>query len=451
MQRIVNGLLYGHLISALFGTEVEARTIKAASCNQSDVQTAINSASAGDTVAVPAGSCSWTSVTLSKAVTFEGAGQGTTNIDVSGANPAFTITKQSAGVTRVNNFTFTASNNNNRPHCIRVQGSWLSAQPVIFQNDTFTLSTATMMDISVAGGVIFSHITFNGQWNDFMSTVKDLQDTNSWTTADTMGSRDTNGTENIYFEDSTFNGGSNGVFDCDDNCRIVVRHNTFSESGGFNSHGEDSSPYGMRHFEIYNNSFLFPDQTCTNGNTSLSNINQFIWIRGGTGVIFNNNFDNLYSSCWGDKHEITFSIRGAEDDRPQGACGSVSYPVPHQLGQNNNGTSDFTDPIRLWSNTGNQGADAGGSWTIETNGSWVDFGGGANPCGFNWNTFFQWGRDGVDTALSLPITLPTNGGSVDGTGGTPKPGYTPYTYPHPLVGGGGPSPAAPTNVTATVH
>ena len=301
MRRTGQVAIWALLLVFFFITEVHARTISAASCSGTDVQTAINSAATGDTVSVPAGNCSWTSVTLAKAITFQGAGQGSTNINVGGGNPVFTITKQSSGATRIQNFTFSASNNNNLPHPIVVQGSWLNAQAVIFQDDTFTLNAATMLDVTVAGGVIFSHITFNGQWNDFLMTVKDLSDPSSWTTADSLGTHDTTGLMNIYVEDSTFNGGSNGVFDCDDNCRLVVRHNSFVESGGFNSHGEDSSPYGMREFEIYNNSFTFPDKTCSNGNASLSNINQYIWLRGASGVIFNNSFDPLYSSCWGDR------------------------------------------------------------------------------------------------------------------------------------------------------
>jgi hypothetical protein len=161
----------------------------------------------------------------------------------------------------------------------------------------------------------------------------------------------------------------------------------------------------MRHFEIYNNSFRFPDKTCEEGNFSLSNINQYIWIRGGTGVIFNNSMENLTSSCWGDKIEVKMSIRGAEDVRPQGTCEDTHYIVPNQLGQNNDGESNFTDPIYFWDNTG--------TISISANWAW------GNPCEFNsFDSFFQWGRDGINS---------------DGTGGTAKPGYTPFTYPHPLV------------------
>ena len=39
----------------------EARTITAASSSSADVQTAVNAAVAGDTVVIPADSCTWTS------------------------------------------------------------------------------------------------------------------------------------------------------------------------------------------------------------------------------------------------------------------------------------------------------------------------------------------------------------------------------------------------------
>ena len=55
----------------------EAATIPAASCSQADVQAAINTASAGDTLQVPAGTATWTSgLTLSKGIHLRGSGGG---------------------------------------------------------------------------------------------------------------------------------------------------------------------------------------------------------------------------------------------------------------------------------------------------------------------------------------------------------------------------------------
>jgi hypothetical protein len=443
MFKMTKWLLFAIFLSSPLGAQ--AQTVNAASCSSTDVQTAINSASAGQTVDVPSGSCSWglNSVKLSKAITLNGAGQGATNITVT-AIPSFAITKQTGGPTRIQNMSFTGNNNNTFPHFISVGGPWPNGQPVIFLNITFNANSGSMVGVGTPGGVIFSHIAFIGQWDNDLVAIKNPQDTASWHSADTLGARDSTGFANLYIEDSTFIGGSNGVTDCDDSCRMVVRHNTFGvngrDAGGINSHGEDSSPQGLRHFEIYSNSFLFPDKTCGGGNSSLSNINQFIWIRGGTGVIYNNNFDHLSSTCWGTKTEVKLSNRGAEDDRPQGSCSATHYPTPHQIGQNNNGTNDFTDPITFW---GNNGA------TISLSGGWV----WGNPCGFDWNSFFQWGRDGVNSGLTIPLSLSSTGGGVSGLGGSPKAGYAPYTYPHPLVHGTTSSsdPTAPSNLSAIVQ
>lgn len=422
--------------------------VNAASCSSKDVQSAINSASSGQTVNVPSGNCSWgtSAVSLSKAIILNGAGQGATNIDVSGGNPAFTIAQPSSGTTYIQNLTFTASNNENTPHTIEITGTWPPKGAVVFEYDTFMDTYSTFLESDVAGGVIISHITFNGNQDGALITVKDLTDTNSWTSPNSLGTNDTTGLMNIYIEDSAFNNGWNGIVDCDDNCRMVFRHNTLTNSGGFNSHGEATSPFGMRQFEIYDNVFKYPNPNNTN-----VNLNWFIWIRGGSGVIWGNTMDELYGSSWGDKSEVGLTIRGAEDNRPQGSCAQVNYPVPHQIGQSNNGKSDFTDPIYFWGNTSTASSPHPSGDYIQVSGGW----GWGNPCGFDWNTFFQWGRDGVNTSLKAPITLSSGGGSVEGEGGTAKPGYTPYPYPHPLVTGQGTQssggPAAPTGLVATVQ
>jgi hypothetical protein len=55
--------------------QVAAATIRAASCFQADVQAAIDAASDGDTVAVPAGGCTWTvGIVVSKGIKLQGAG-----------------------------------------------------------------------------------------------------------------------------------------------------------------------------------------------------------------------------------------------------------------------------------------------------------------------------------------------------------------------------------------
>src|SRR6185437_6671994 len=79
-----------------------------------------------------------------------------------------------------------------------------------------------------------------GQNLEFLQ-CKAIGFTNSWTTPSTMGTNDTSGESNIYVED---------------NCRMVIRHNTFDNSA-LGSHGADTSAIGNRHFELYENTFIF--------------------------------------------------------------------------------------------------------------------------------------------------------------------------------------------------
>ncbi|MFH1510838.1 MAG: dockerin type I domain-containing protein [Candidatus Woesearchaeota archaeon] len=394
-QKEVNNMLKSILAIVVFlistAAFAEAATINAKSCSQADVQSAMNSASAGDTIMVPVGSCTWSGMTINKAVHLKGAGIGQTNIAVS----ENTITKQQAGVVRVSGFSFTRNGGGNERKGFTIGGAWQGTEPVIFENNDFTVSGSGLFHLSVAGGVIIAKNSFTGGWDDSFIQPKDDQDSsNSWGAADTIGAKDINGKLNLYIESNTFYGGTNQGIDCDDSSRCVYRYNTLTYSS-FNTHGKATSPQGVRHFEVYNNKFIH-----SGGTSQIANQNWAIWIRGGTGVIYNNQIDNLAGSYWGDKPEVKLTIRGAEDTRPQGSCANVKYPVPRQLGQNYDGNKYYTDPIHIWGNTGTVAISAGWNW--------------GNPCNLNFGDFFQWGRDAVKSE---------------------KPGYMPYTYPHPLLTG----------------
>ncbi|MEY6432517.1 hypothetical protein ABC977_08880 [Thioalkalicoccus limnaeus] len=374
-------------------------TINASSCSQSHVSAAISSATNGDTVLVPQGTCSWSGLSISKPIYLKGAGVGRTNITISGN----TVTKQSGGVIRISDFSFSKSGGGNASKGFSINGSWRNAQPVIFQNNAFTISNSGLFFLDVAGGVIIAGNSFSGGWDDSFIQPKDSRDTeNSWGTADTMGTRDTNGILNHYIENNTFHGGTNQGIDADDATRVVYRYNTLTNSS-FNSHGYASSSVGVRHWEVYNNIWIYDGPKGSPSQDDLSNQGWAIWIRGGTGVIFNNIIPDIRSSWWGDRQEFRFTIRGAEDHRPQGSCANVRYPVPRQLGQGHNGSSYVLDPIYIWSNTGPTDGQVGG-W------NW------GNPCGLTWTNFYLENRDFYR--------------------GIAKPGYTPYPYPHPLTQAG---------------
>src|SRR5262245_10203780 len=91
-----------------------AATIQAQGCNSSQVAAAINSAADGDTVVVPAGTCTWTSpLTIGKSITLQGAGADATIIvdgiaaPSSGAkSPALSWKVTNNRLTRLTGFTF---------------------------------------------------------------------------------------------------------------------------------------------------------------------------------------------------------------------------------------------------------------------------------------------------------------------------------------------------------
>ncbi|MFO1152692.1 MAG: hypothetical protein U1E42_03345 [Rhodospirillales bacterium] len=377
--------------AAILVQTARAATIAAGSCSQAAVQTAINNASNGDTVAVPAGSCSWSGVKLAKAIQLKGAGTGVTKITLIGRS---TITKQAAGVIRISGFAISKTGGGNGSHGFLVSGSWKKAEPVVIEGNKFTINNSGLFTLNVPGGVVIANNDFSGGWDDSFIQLKNSNDSEgSWKSADTLGNKDSTGKLNHYVEGNTFYGGTNQGVDCDDAARCVYRYNVSTYSA-FNTHGYDTSPEGVRHFEVYNNQFRH-----LGGTSQLANQSWDLWIRGATGVIFNNDMDDIAGSYWGNKAEIKLSIRSAEDVRPQGSCTSVRYPVPRQLGQNYNGSSYFRDPIYMWGNSGASVAQAGWNW--------------GNACSLNFTTFFQWGRDAVNN-------------------GTAKPGYVPFKYPHPL-------------------
>ena len=113
-----------------------------------------------------------------------------------------------------------------------------------------------------------------------------------------METWDVNGVNNFYIEDSDFHAFLNSM-DGDENGKVVVR-NCLSNNSGIGTHGADTSNYGVRHYEIYYNTFLW--KWYPNG-TSM-NLTYYIFLRGGTGVITDNAITDITSVDYGNKAEI---------------------------------------------------------------------------------------------------------------------------------------------------
>lgn len=369
-----------------------AATIAASSCSQSAVLAAITSASNGDVVSVPAGSCTWNGFALSKGIHLMGAGTGSATISLSGT---LTVTKNASASVRLSGFTFVSAG---ASPLLIVNGDW-NAEPPLIHDNVFSVNGAEIMKYQTNGGVLYNNVfrSTRAHSNGFSDDagIQHKMDTNTanaqWSTADTMGTRDTGGKRNLYIEDNTFENMSTQGTDFDDGARVVFRYNRMVNTS-FNSHGLDTSPVGVRHYEIYRNNFLYPSPDV--------NQNWMIWLRGGTGVIHGNSIANIVGSTWGDKQEIGLSVRMANDGGQLGCA--RSWPAPHQLGQNHNSSGAFLDPVYFWGNTGSF------AWGIR---EW------SNNCGNDIRTFLQEGRDFVFAS-------------------SPKSGYSAFTYPHPLRSAG---------------
>jgi len=251
--------------------------------------------------------------------------------------------------------------------------------------------------------------------------------TGSWSKPSTMGMADTTGMNNLYVEDCDFHAFLN-AFDNDDSGRIVVRHSIF-DNAGFGTHGADTSSVGQRYFEVYDNQFIF--NAYTDGTTF--NLNWWFFVRGGTFVVADNVMPDIVSQDYGVKPAFNMTVMNLQRNGGPNPCwgagtsGGAAYPAPRQVGlgrvtgtRGNDSMAYVGDsePAYIWNITG--------SPLIQ----FSDYGAG-EPSSCTGSTY--------DTSANYIVA------GRDYYVGTPKPGYTKYTYPHPLRAGTT-GPSVPSNL-----
>lgn len=395
----------------------------------SDTQAAVNAVPEGGTVQIPNGTYTWSGNVTILGKTVHLLGQSAGGVTIHNANQSteiLTVNKSTTGYVEVANLYIDSvtSAPNFTSHLVVLSPDGHAGKPVLLHDCTF---------VSLNGGVEYA-VTWNGNggvvWNcHFFSGGSDIEgiqfysDPSDWTYLETLGTDDTDGTNNTYVEDCDFHNAWTGATNFDDNSRVVVRNCTF-DNAAVGSHGQETSPWGVRHFEVYNNTFLYATQGTTPAIDGLQvyplNLNYWCLIRGGTGVIF----DNVMPAILFDKCAAllaVFSINRLD----QIPC-QTSYPAARQVGQGWNGTGYcypsvpqdgcgyFTDPLYIWGNSG--GAPASSDYVCLDQYSPDECGNGQLI-----DDYLQQGRDYIV--------------------GTARPGYTPYTYPHPLRGAiGNPTP-----------
>lgn len=424
--------------------DLDAATITAATCSQASVASAVASASPGDTVAIPAGTCSWTSpLTITKGITLQGAGQGVTIIeDHVGKGDA---NCQNGGAMIIWSV--------NSPAAYRMTGLTIrgvAADPYVcsrghvvaggttkaFRVDHITIDPKQTAGIVVQGDTygVIDHSTFSGDFKNSVQ-VKHMAwgggqyGDRSWTEPIHWGTE-----KAVYIEDNTFINTNadclqTGFFDSYGGGRAVIRRNS-ARNVGFASHGTDTSQRirSQRQMEVYDNTFTFGD-ICTPPNIG--------WIRGGTGVVFN----NTATAPAGTMGSLVSLVNcrdtgagcgtGSSSFAPWGACDGTSVFDGNTPGE-----------------SGYRCIDQPGAGTS------VDLLGQSPPPDIKaqnvldpvyiWNNQLR-GVSNNSASPSMNVRL-----NRDYYSGAPRPGYVPYVYPHPLVSGAAVPPPPPPPPSGTV-
>ncbi len=382
-----------------------AQTIAAASCSQTDVQNAINSAITGDMVSVPGGTCSWTSVTIPSTVGVTLNGGGNTTI----TSGSLFIQQNSNAETRVTGFTF-EGNGNCGSTAVEVTGTTTSFTARVDHNTFSPSGGGTTICTYGNSPVLFDHNTFNilaSMSGDEVIHNFGLGASNSpsgsspgWTDSVTPG-----GPAMVFLEDNTFNfptniayGGTSAIQSYY-GARTVVRYNTIYNMQ-IDQHGTCGEVWA-RWWEIYNNSFI----TGTGDNQYA-----YMDLRGGSGVIFNNT--------------QTGPNDGAGIIQLQDDC-NTNYPDQgEQVGRGING---WLSPTYIWGN--------GASMTPTSTSSNIEL---------NRDYYVS----STQPSSLTRCELTTDSGSASSCSTTYN--YVPYTYPHPLQGSTT-APNPPTGLTAVAH
>jgi hypothetical protein len=262
----------------------------------------------GDTIEIPScpSGATWTSgLSINVGITLEGQGAGNTvildstskgNSNCQGTTSLIAANLSSNVFLRVSGMTITGkpAQYNCGESANHIQISGVSHQ-VRVDNITFNLFVTAVNITGDTWGVI-DHNTFNEPvsnapafptevHHDSWQSVGAYGD-NSWAQPDTLGEAGA-----VYIENNTYSWPNTtyfpvGCFDTEAGGRLVFRFNTGCPFVGM--HGLDSSGRWRsgRQYEIYDNKFVAQANPNNNMYTG-------VFLRGGTGMIFNNDFEDI--------------------------------------------------------------------------------------------------------------------------------------------------------------
>lgn len=442
------------LLIALFNNTALADTHIAASCAHTDVNAAITAASDGDTVSVPAGTCDWGTdyITFSKAIKIVGAGYGAGGTTISSANGTYGFFSISTGNSRsfpfsLSGFRFNTTYATSGGRILYITGAGYNWR--IYNNYFYKAEPNAALNLYMTGGdgthTLFGLIDSNILYNVkiLINGSSNYSANSSWMAPAQWGTD-----QAVFIENNNFYGpvpSSGSRLDSNGGARIVFRYNNLYDARIEAHSACESSVRGVRSYEIYNNRFM---SVVTTGTWAAA-----MALRGGSHVIVRNviagdgyddtgkvaldnrrsSFDSSCTSGFGNADGMsqlsltydTFNANPLHIGTPNGmnllpldGIGAGTGPIGSQT----------VDPVYIWENTSERIC-RGGSNAYRSCTSDSDCPG--STCTTQVNTpNFVYRRN--DTNYS-PYQIIANRNYFENTA---RPGWTPYTCPHPLAGAG---------------
>lgn len=414
------------LLSSAFWTltcsQCLAAEYLAPSCSYTDVNNTITAAAAGDIVYVPVGSATWgTTLAVAKSIKLIGAGIGQTVITCTGGT-GITYTTNGDSTFELAGFTFIDDDQANggfrpvnsstvaplynlRVHHCKFQG-WLYA---FGGHET----------MGMVYGLI-DNCQFSGNTYDF-KFLADPREEESWTLF--PGATNVGTVHYFYVEDCTTELATTIIISSGHGARWVYRHNVISNVPAlhndklFDIHG-DTGNRGVVAAELYENTMIGCDEL------------QGVHFRGGTGIIFNNDFQPTGSSWQG---RITVAEEYGDNVAPCDGTPGNCYSVTTGDGINNSYIWNNQNTLKVWELSLEESDCCVGEYPdfdliAEDTDWWDDIGVGdvnfttglfaARPAGVEDDCYYA-----TNTEVLYRYT---------GAAWTTI--YSPYTYPHPLRG-----------------
>ena len=477
------------------GSLPDPATLGAASCAYADVKAAVDLSFHGDTVTIPAcAQTNWTTqLDVAQGITLQGAGQGVTILgDNVTKNGSATSSLLSFAINTPYSFYITGftlvgvaadASSFNKGHIV------IGGNATTWRIHHITLTDAQTVFLAIFGHAagLMDHVTGTGvnyQGVKINTALGGSYGDTSWAQALSWGS-----SAMLYFEDNTFTDTStaqHGFVDCFGGGRYVSRYNTLVNFDVGGSHGTDSGARlrGCRQIEAYEN----------DASWTFSPVDRGQQTRGGTSVVYNNritgvgtlsamvkavNFrdNNMYipfgfcgersitsitrsgstatattSAAHGYGNGGAVRVSGANESEynlsttisnitattfDYTVSGTPSTPATGTLvltspyDENQGGENGYRCVDQPGAGTSRDLADSGNSSGTTPPSPYDPVANALDPIYVWGNTYNGSSNNTVNTSGSTHVIE-----NRDYYIGTTRPGYTAYTYPHPLQGGG---------------